>query len=91
MSLSPESGPCKNGGMQTPWGQIEVLDAHVHFLSWGFYSALAQQKGEGTQVETMLKELSIPVPPRDPAEFGRQPEAAVVPPPKSVRPYGFAL
>jgi len=58
--------------MQTPWGPLEVSDAHVHFLSWGFYSALAQQKGGGASVETMLTELSIPVPPREPAELGRQ-------------------
>ncbi len=58
--------------MRTPWGQIEVSDAHVHFLSWGFYSALARQKREGIQVEAMLKDLSIPIPPRDPAELGRQ-------------------
>ena len=58
--------------MQTPWGQLEVLDSHVHFLSWGFYSALAHEKGEGIGVEAMLKYLSIPTPPRDPAEFGKQ-------------------
>jgi predicted TIM-barrel fold metal-dependent hydrolase len=58
--------------MQTPWGDIEVADAHVHFLSWNFYSTLARQKGEGTVVETMLESLAIPIPPRDPAEFGRQ-------------------
>lgn len=58
--------------MQTPWGPLEVSDAHVHFLSWGFYSALSRQKGEGTSVETLLTELSVPFPPRDPAELGRQ-------------------
>jgi uncharacterized protein len=58
--------------MQTPWGDIEVADAHVHFLSWNFYASLARQKGEGTVVETMLASLAIPVPPRDPAELGRQ-------------------
>jgi predicted TIM-barrel fold metal-dependent hydrolase len=58
--------------MQTPWGDIEVADAHVHFLSWNFYSALARQKGEGTGVEAMLENLPIPIPPHDPAEFGRQ-------------------
>ncbi len=58
--------------MQTAWGEIEVVDAHVHFLSWNFYAALARQKGDGTQVEAMLDGISIPVPPRDAAEFGRQ-------------------
>jgi predicted TIM-barrel fold metal-dependent hydrolase len=58
--------------MQTPWGNIEVVDAHVHFLSWSFYSALARQKGKGTGTEEMLQSLSIPVPPREPAEFAHQ-------------------
>ena len=29
----------------TPWGQIAVSDAHVHFFSPPFYSGLAEQKG----------------------------------------------
>jgi hypothetical protein len=31
--------------MQTPWGDIEVADAHVHFFSPAFFQSLAQQKG----------------------------------------------
>jgi uncharacterized protein len=31
--------------MQTPWGELPVWDAHVHFFSHGFFSALAQQSG----------------------------------------------
>ena len=29
---------------QTPWGDLPVADAHVHFFSPSFYSALARQK-----------------------------------------------
>ncbi len=29
----------------TPWGEIEIADAHVHFFSPEFFRALAQQKG----------------------------------------------
>ncbi len=29
---------------QTPWGDLSVNDAHVHFFSHAFYSALARQK-----------------------------------------------
>jgi predicted TIM-barrel fold metal-dependent hydrolase len=29
----------------TPWGEIEIADAHVHFFSPEFYRALAEQKG----------------------------------------------
>ena len=30
--------------MQSPWGELDVSDAHVHFMSRGFFSALAAQK-----------------------------------------------
>ncbi len=30
---------------QTPWGEIEVADAHVHFFSPAFFESLAAQKG----------------------------------------------
>ena len=29
---------------ETPWGRLEVADAHVHFFSPAFYSLLAEQK-----------------------------------------------
>ena len=32
--------------MTTPWGEIEVSDAHVHFFSPAFFQSLAEQKGE---------------------------------------------
>jgi predicted TIM-barrel fold metal-dependent hydrolase len=31
----------------TPWGDIEVSDAHVHFFSPPFFNSLAEQKGSG--------------------------------------------
>lgn len=31
--------------MQTPWGDLAVADAHTHFFSRQFFSALARQKG----------------------------------------------
>src|SRR5260370_34438925 len=30
--------------METPWGNLAVADAHVHFFSHRFFSALAEQK-----------------------------------------------
>jgi predicted TIM-barrel fold metal-dependent hydrolase len=30
--------------METPWGSLPVCDAHIHFFSHRFYSALAEQK-----------------------------------------------
>ncbi len=32
--------------IETPWGEIEVADAHVHFFSPEFFRTLTQQKGE---------------------------------------------
>jgi uncharacterized protein len=31
--------------MTTPWGEVEVSDAHVHFFSPPFFKSLAEQKG----------------------------------------------
>lgn len=39
--------------MTTPWGETEVLDAHVHFFSPAFFDVLAQQKGV-PEVATLL-------------------------------------
>ncbi|HWF11354.1 MAG TPA: amidohydrolase family protein [Bryobacteraceae bacterium] len=33
--------------MRTPWGDLEVADAHVHFFSPPFFQSLAEQKGGG--------------------------------------------
>jgi predicted TIM-barrel fold metal-dependent hydrolase len=40
--------------MQSPWGDLEVADAHVHFFSHAFFSALAAQKSAqgGGAIET---------------------------------------
>lgn len=32
-------------GRTTPWGELEIADAHVHFFSPAFYRSLAEQKG----------------------------------------------
>jgi len=32
--------------MHTPWGDLPVSDAHVHFFSHTFFSSLAEQRGE---------------------------------------------
>src|SRR5271166_3713832 len=38
--------------MQSPWGEIQVTDAHVHFFSHGFFSALAAQISPSSAPET---------------------------------------
>jgi uncharacterized protein len=50
---------------QTPWGDLPVNDAHVHFFSHKFYSTLARQKK--VEAEALAPLLNWEIPPRDPA------------------------
>lgn len=47
--------------MRTSWGDLSVLDAHVHFFSHGFFSLLARQK-PGLTVESMAPVLGWEMP-----------------------------
>src|SRR5258708_23000541 len=62
--------------MQSPWGEIEVADAHVHFFSHVFFSALAAQRASqapgGQRVESpesIAAALGWQVPPEAPEEL----------------------
>src|SRR5437762_8775768 len=57
--------------MQTPWGQIDVVDAHVHFFSRGFFKLLAKQK-EGLTIEHAGTTLGWDIPGEDPRELARR-------------------
>ena len=50
---------------QTPWGEMPVNDAHVHFFSNNFYSALARQK-KVQNAEALGPLLNWEIPPTDP-------------------------
>lgn len=50
--------------MQTPWGELAVSDAHVHFFSHGFFSLLARQKRSSAQDVWSI--LGWSAPPEDP-------------------------
>lgn len=56
--------------MKTPWGDIDVRDAHVHFFSHGFFSALAAQQAASAGVpataESVTAALGWQAPPHDP-------------------------
>jgi len=56
--------------MQSPWGEIDVCDAHVHFFSNGFFSALAGQvsarSGAPATVEGIAATLGWQAPPHEP-------------------------
>lgn len=48
--------------MQTPWGEIEVQDAHAHFFGQSFFKALAVQKGV-SDIGGMVATLGWDLPP----------------------------
>ncbi|MBI3208832.1 MAG: amidohydrolase family protein [Candidatus Solibacter usitatus] len=52
--------------MITPWGELAVADAHVHFFSRGFLQLLARQR-EGLTLASMEKTLGWEMPHEDPA------------------------
>jgi predicted TIM-barrel fold metal-dependent hydrolase len=58
--------------MQTPWGDIEVADAHVHFFSHSFFKALAAQKGQPDRVDELITQLAWEAPPVLNAELGKR-------------------
>ena len=56
--------------MQTPWGECEVADAHVHFFSKKFFAAL----GEHCRLPAgeVAAKVNWELPPDNPAELARQ-------------------
>ena len=55
--------------MLTPWGDFAVTDAHVHFFSRSFFSALGAQAGK--TVEQVAEAADWVLPPEDPSELAR--------------------
>jgi uncharacterized protein len=52
--------------VRTPWGDLPVSDAHVHFFSHTFFSGLAKQK-KIRSAEDLAPVLNWDIPPSDPA------------------------
>ena len=50
---------------ETPWGEILVNDAHVHFFSRNFFNGLARQKKSG-DADSLAPLLNWEIPPFDP-------------------------
>lgn len=50
---------------QTPWGELPLADAHVHFFSHAFYAGLARQ-AKYDRAEELGPLLGLEVPPPDP-------------------------
>jgi predicted TIM-barrel fold metal-dependent hydrolase len=59
--------------MRTPWGELVVADAHVHFFSSNFFRLLAAQKPgltQGDPAAEICTRLEWEPPPADPVELG---------------------
>ena len=55
--------------MQTPWDDLEVADAHVHFFSRRLFAALGSQCGKSAEQTAAALEFDLP--PEDPRELAR--------------------
>ena len=55
--------------MQTPWGDIPVLEGHVHFFSRRFFDTLGAQAGR--TAEHVAASTGWNLPPEDPAELAQ--------------------
>ena len=53
--------------METPWGDLAVADAHVHFFSHRFFSALADQKK--APLDSIQASLGWQLPAEDPEQL----------------------
>lgn len=56
--------------MRTPWGDLKVADAHVHFFSHRFFSLLAQQKQ--IDLDSVYGILGWEPPAEDPVAFSQR-------------------
>jgi len=56
--------------MQTPWGEIAVADAHLHFFSRRFFDAMGAQCGK--PAEQVAADLGWTLPAEDPAELAQE-------------------
>jgi predicted TIM-barrel fold metal-dependent hydrolase len=55
---------------ESPWGPIEVLDAHVHFFSHSFFEKIVAQK-PGLTFDAAAAQLGWKMPSADPAQLGQ--------------------
>jgi predicted TIM-barrel fold metal-dependent hydrolase len=55
--------------MQTPWGEIRVSDAHIHFFSHQFFQSLAAQSSD---LPAMQANLGWTLPPVDPTRLAQR-------------------
>jgi uncharacterized protein len=57
--------------INSPWGELRVADAHVHFFSHKFYSGLARQK-KLPDTEELAPLLNWEIPPAEPTSLAQR-------------------
>lgn len=57
--------------INSPWGELRVADAHVHFFSHKFYTGLARQK-KLADTEELASLLDWEIAPREPASLAQR-------------------
>jgi predicted TIM-barrel fold metal-dependent hydrolase len=60
--------------MQTAYGELRVIDAHVHFFSSQFFQAFLRRRGRqfsAQDPQRLLQQLGWEIPPPDPVALGR--------------------
>src|SRR5512139_229640 len=57
---------------QTPWGEIEVSDSHVHFFSHRFFALLGSQLPQAATVPEICAKAGVTPPPEEPAALASQ-------------------
>jgi uncharacterized protein len=61
--------------MQTGYGELRVIDAHVHFFSHQFFQSFLRRRGRQLpeqDPQRLLQRLGWEIPPPDPAALGRR-------------------
>ncbi|MCZ2077309.1 MAG: amidohydrolase [Bryobacteraceae bacterium] len=58
--------------MKTPWGDLPVADAHVHFFSYRFFQLLTASSPDPLPVESLKGRLGWEMPPENPEQLAEQ-------------------
>lgn len=58
--------------IETPWGKLTVVDAHVHFFSHRFLELLGKQKDPPLTAQQAVESLGWELPAEDPVDFARR-------------------
>jgi uncharacterized protein len=62
--------------INTPWGNLRLIDAHTHFFSYQFFQTFARLAGQSLPAEAPLsivaQRLGVEIPPEDAIQLGQR-------------------